>query len=356
MKNKLFSVEERVLPCVLYILLPLMSCNVYSSATLNVLNWDDYLSADVIRDWEEKTGSKIRLITYDDEDIRDTLLTHTTEHQIDLAVVDARSVKKLASLGYLEHLNDSYRTGDVDSHWSEWCGGHAIPYLWGTFGIAYRVDKVAGPVLSWADFFSSRSDLVGHIGMTNDYTSLIAPALLTLQLPIDTNKAEHLKQAYELLKAQTRDVLTYEYAPSYLLTSKNSDELYAAAVYSGDQYTMDEALNKSVWRYVLPKDGSFVWLDCWVVPARAEKKSLAQSFLTFIGESRVAAMNSEEVGVATVDNIAYRLQSKAFRENELIYPTEMDLKDRLSFDLLSDFDIRQRIRIQEAIEVIHESK
>ena len=334
----------------------LLSFNVYSSSTLNVLNWDDYLSEDIIKAWEEKTGVEVRIITYDDEEIRDVLLTDTVQHQIDLAIVDARSAKKLANLGYVINLGNSNVQGDIDPYWRHQCGEYAIPYLWGTLGIAYRSDKVAEPVLSWGDLFSTRQDLVGHIGMISDYYSLTAPALLTLRLAADTDEEKDLKQAYELLKKQTHDVLTYEYAPSYLLNSNRRDDLYVAVVYSGDQYTMNDVLDKEVWHYVLPEEGSFVWLDCWIIPVSSKKQILATSFLKFIGQSKNAAINSEDVGVATVDLTAYELQSEMFRKNELIYPEKEKFNKLLPFEALSDLNIRQRIRIQEAIKVIHESE
>lgn len=351
------KVKATVICCMSCIFSMFISFDAYSSQpTLNILNWDDYLSEDAVKDWEDLTGVEVRIIIYDDEEIRDVLLTDTTQNQIDLAVVDAQSAKKLANLGYVINLGNSNVQGDIDPYWLHQCGEYAIPYLWGTLGIAYRIDKVTEPVLSWTDLFSARQDLVGHIGMISDYYSLTAPALLTLRLAADTNEEKDLKLAYELLRKQTHDVLTYEYAPSYLLNSKNRDDLYAAVVYSGDQYTMDDVLDKEVWRYVLPEEGSFVWLDCWVIPASSEKQMLATSFLNFIGQSKIAAMNSENVGVATVDRTAYTLQSKAFREDELIYPSEEDFKKLLSFEALSDLNVRQRIRIQEAIKVIHESK
>lgn len=151
-------------------------------------------------------------------------------------------------------------------------------------------------------------------------------------------------------------MLTYEYALSYVVNSKNQDDLYAAVVYSGDQYTMNEELGEEVWQYVLPEEGSFVWLDCWVIPASSEKQSLATSFIEFIGQSKIAAANSESVGVATVNHAAYSLQSQDFREDELIYPSEEVFNKLLSFEDLSDSNVRQRVRILEAIKVIHESK
>ena len=324
--------------------------------TLNILNWADYLSEQTINEWEKLNDSKIRLITYDNEDMRDLLLTDTKQHQIDLAIVDVQSANKLANLGYLFDLNVAQFKGNIEPKWLETCGDHAVPYLWGTLGIAYRTDKVTSPVDSWADLFSSRQDLKGHIAMLGDYYGLSAPALIHLNLSPYTDKEQDLKKMYELLKQQSDDVLTYDYAPSYLLDAENKDDMYAAVVYSGDQYTMNDSIGKDVWKYVLPKESSFLWLDCWVIPANSEKKVLAQSFIDYIGRADVAAANSESIGVATVDLRAYQLQSSEMREDELIYPSQEVLDGLYSFQMLSDANIRKRIRIQEAIKVIHESK
>lgn len=356
MKIVYFKGKPAFIKRLLYFAFFLISFNAYSAPTLNILNWDDYISEDIIKGWEDQTGAKIRIVTYDDEVARDAFLTDISQNQIDLAIVDAQSSKKLSDLGYLANLDNSVMRRDIDPNWLNQCGDFAIPYLWGTFGIAYRTDKLKETVTSWADLFTSREDLVGHIGMISDYYSLTAPALLILNLAPNTNKEEDLKQAYEVLKKQANDVLTYEYAPSYLLNSDKQDNLYVAAVYSGDQYSMNDLIGKDVWRYVLPDEGSFIWLDCWVIPVRSEKKMLAMSFLTFIAESEIAALNSESLGVATVNHKAYLLQSKSFREDNLIYPSEEDFEKLLPFSNLSYSNIRKRTRMLEAVKVIHESK
>ena len=356
MKNVHFKGKSAFIKRLLYFGFFLISFNAYSTPTLNILNWDDYISEDVVKGWEDQTGARIRIITYDDEVARDALLTDISQNQIDLAIVDAQSSKKLSDLGYVANLDDPVMRRDIDPSWLDQCGDFAIPYLWGTFGIAYRTDKLKKPVSSWADLFTSRQDLVGHIGMISDYYSLTAPALLTLNLAPNTDKEEDLKQAYEVLKKQADDVLTYEYAPSYLLNSDKQDNLYVAAVYSGDQHSMNDLMGKEVWEYFLPDEGSFVWLDCWIIPSNSEKQLLAKSFLKFIGQAAVAALNSESLGVATVNRKAYLLQSKSFREDDLIYPSEEDFNKLLSFSNLSYSNIRKRTRMLEAVKVIHESK
>lgn len=356
MKNIYQKGKVVVINRIFYFCLFLASFHVQGSQTLNILNWDDYISESVIQAWEEKTGAKVRIVTYDDEIIRDALLTDSRQNQIDLAIVDSQSANKLAELNYLARLDDVSSDRTVESRWIKQCGNFATPYLWGTFGIAYRTDKVTSPVTSWKDLFSSRSDISGHIGMLNDFYAFTAPALLALNLPHNTHSEGDLKQAYELLKKQVQDVVTYEYAPSYLLNPNNKDSLYAAAVYSGDQYTMDELVGSEVWDYVLPEEGSFVWLDCWVIPIQSGKKRLAKSFLSFIGRPDIAAENSEELGVATVSRAAYELQSEEFRMDELTYPPKDVFSRLLPFEPLPEFNVRQRTRMFEAVKVIHESK
>lgn len=356
MKNTEKKGNVVVIKRILYSCLLVVSFNVQGSQTLNILNWDDYISESVIQAWEEQTGAKVRIVTYDDEIIRDALLTDSRQNQIDLAIVDSQSANKLAELSYLARLDDVTTDTSVEPRWLKQCGNFAAPYLWGTFGIAYRTDKVTSPITSWKDLFSSRADISGHIGMLNDFYAFTAPALLTLNLHHNTHKEDDLKQAYELLKKQAHDVITYEYAPSFLLNPNNQDKLYAAAVYSGDQYTMNELVGSEVWDYVLPEEGSFVWLDCWVIPIQSGKKMLAKSFLSFIGRPDIAAENSEELGVATVSRAAYELQSEEFRMDELTYPPKETFSRLLPFDPLPESNVRQRTRMFEAVKVIHESK
>ena len=69
--------------------------------------------------------------------------------------------------------------------------------------------------------------------------------------------------------------------------------------WSGDAvYSMDCAEEESgiYLNYYVPKEGSNVWFDGWVIPKDAEEVDLAHEFLNFICNPDIAYQNMEEIG------------------------------------------------------------
>ena len=58
------------------------------SETLRLLNWEEYLSPEVEKQWEKNTGNQIESVYFDNDQKRDEILLNAANHIIDIAVVD----------------------------------------------------------------------------------------------------------------------------------------------------------------------------------------------------------------------------------------------------------------------------
>ena len=146
--------------------------------TLRLLNWDEYLSQNVLSQWQA-TGHDIESVLIDNDETRDAVLLNSVDNLIDLAVIDETVSKRFGSEGRLVEVNETNvpSLANVEPFWRERCGNYAVPYLWGTLGIAYRADKVEQPPTSWQDLLQPGDALKGHIGMMDDHIDMLAPAL-----------------------------------------------------------------------------------------------------------------------------------------------------------------------------------
>ena len=79
--------------------------------------------------------------------------------------------------------------------------------------------------------------------------------------------------------------------------------------------------------YVVPKQGSNLWFDNFVIPKTVQNKKAALKFINFMLEPKNAAQNAEYVGYATPNTAAQKLLPKKVRDDRQFYPTQSTLKN-----------------------------
>ncbi|MCP4598812.1 spermidine/putrescine ABC transporter substrate-binding protein [Neptuniibacter sp.] len=330
-----------------------------NAETLNLLNWEAYLSEEIQHQWEQQSGNRIEIIYFDNDEKRDAILLNSKHNSIDIAVVDEVIAERFGKEGKLIKLTEENvpNLKHMGEFWRYRCGNYAMPYLWGTLGIVYRSDIVATPPTSWNDLLNPSEQLRGHIGMMDDYTDMLAPALFLHQHELNTEDPKAFKQAFASLKNQLPHVLTYDYVITFLQNSPNADELHMALAYGGDQYTINELQNsKGLWKYVIPAEGTVLWVDCLAITASSEHQQEALNLINYLNKPAIAAKNAEDLYYATPNDAATKLLSEEFRNDSEIFPEHKILRRSGLYEVLSNENIRQRLRITNAIINIHESQ
>lgn len=333
---------------------------IYSQAeALSVLNWEDYMSESVIQKWETESGTKIEQVLFDNDEKRDAILMKPDHHSIDVAVVDESVAERFGTAGLLVELTEENvpSISNTGEFWRQRCGNYAVPYFWGTLGIVYRSDKVSTPPTSWKELLQPNEQLKGHIGMMNDYVDMLAPALFLQGHNLNSENTSELSDAFELLKAQAKDVLTYEYAITYLNIGQRKDDLYMALAYGGDQYSLNDiADQEDLWKYTIPSEGTVLWVDCLAIPSSSKNINSALAFINFLNQPQIAALNAEEVYVATPNEAALEIVSEEYRQDSEVFPSKDILNKSDLYRPLNSESVEQRLRITNAVLNIHESQ
>ncbi|UNG18985.1 ABC transporter substrate-binding protein [Stutzerimonas zhaodongensis] len=331
----------------------------YAGQTLNLLNWEEYLSEAVIERWEAETGIEIEQVYFDSGDKRDEVLAKP-DHLIDIALTELISSSRFGQRGLLDPINEQAvpNLKHVPQRWRDSCGAHSIPYLWGTLGIAYRTDRLPNPPQSWADLLEPANRDEPHIIMMEDHEDILAGPLLHQGHSINTSSNDELKAAFELLQAQSPAVLTYEYVITSLRSQRYLDKADMALAYSGDQQVLNEieGVEGEPWRYMVPEEGTLLWVDCLSIPAKGEQKALAYRFLNFLNNPKIAALNSAELGVATTNAAAKALLPEEIRQDPTIYPPEAVLQNSQVYETRPSEATQTRRRIISALINAHEAR
>jgi spermidine/putrescine transport system substrate-binding protein len=324
--------------------------------TLNLLIWEKYISPKVLERWTKETGISVRQIFFDSGDDRDRLLADPNS-DVDLAILNENVTSLYSRNGKLMEVSDKTVPSAKNSvpRWRERCAGYALPYFWGTLGIAYRADKVATPPTSWNDLLKPEKALAGHIAMQTGYDDLLTPALILTGSQVSTEDPAELKKAFEALKAQAPSVKTYDYVITSAQNATYGKDIYMALAYSGDQFVLSDTTSLP-WKYVLPKEGSVLWVDCLAANANSKRRDSAMRFLNFINQPDVAAENAIYLSLPTTNAAAIPLLPEKMRSDPQIFPPQDVVEASQFYREYPATVVQLRKRIVSAVTGIHDAQ
>ncbi len=292
---------------------------------LVLLNWSEYMDPELIAKFEKQFNVEVDEVYFESDDLRDAMLLETDARGYDLALVNDLAVDVYRMQGWLAPVdtNNVPNLTHIEDRWLDaFAGvrGFAIPYFWGTLGIAYRSDLIEKAPSSWMDFFKPTESMRGKIGLIESSTEVIGMALKALGYSANSNDAMAIDEAEELLLAQKPFVKSYVYIALNEQSALVSGDIAITMIYSGDALMVQE--HHEMIKYVVPKEGGTLWADYLVVMKYSMNKDLAWAFINFLNEPEHAAQLARYVYYATPNKAAEKILPADFLENEVIYPTE----------------------------------
>lgn len=338
----------------------LMTICVLNSASANeliVYTWEDYLSEAVIEGFEKETGLQVKQVYFDSDQTRDQVFASTKGSQFDIVLFDSVAGMIFGKNDHLQAISQSTvpNIKNVDKQWQESCGNFGLPYYYGTVGLLYDTTQYDSPPDSWADLLTPPEEHQGHIGMIKDMTDILIPPLISLGYNINSEKESELKEAFRLLQQQLPSVSLYEYSLT-AIRSNSTKKIHIAIGFSGDQYTLNEETGTENWVYVIPKEGTALWVDCFTVPRGAKNKKNALAFLNYISTIEIAAENTEEIYTSsTISGIRKFLPEEVANDSDL-FPSKDFLENAQMYRILSDSTLLLRRRILDALIKQHEAQ
>lgn len=290
---------------------------------LVLLTWSEYLDPELIEKFEQQTGIKVREAYFESDDLRDDMMLETDGKGFDLVMVNGVTVETYVKNGWLAKVDPARvpNLAHVEDRWRDMFPGareYTVPYFWGTLGIAYRADLVETPPTRWMDILRPNESLQGKIGMVESARELMGVALKSLGYSVNSTDSKEIKAATELLLEQKPYVKDYTYIALNEDSSLVSGDMVAAIVYSGDALMVQEYHEEI--DYVVPEEGSNLWVDYLAVLNGSNRKELAWQFINFLNEPENAAQLAEYVYYATPNKAAEKLLPVEFLEDEIIYP------------------------------------
>ena len=275
---------------------------------LNLYNWTDYISEDLLARFTEETGIAVNLSNYDsNETMLATLAAGATGYDVivpsdyiipqlieqDLIQpIDAFAMENAANIDPA-FLDPYFDVGRV----------YTAPYLYGTTGLAVDTSQVPEPPTSWAEFFAVPEGSDGSIGMMNDQIEVIHAVLRAVGAqPCSTDPADYAA-AEELLDAfkPSVSVINSDGIIERMASGENSIHME----WNGAAYR--SSLENPNLVYVYATDGLTLWQDNFAVPAGAPNLEQAKVFINWMMDPQniAEATNWNAYGNAIIGSDAF---------------------------------------------------
>ncbi|MEN0104789.1 MAG: polyamine ABC transporter substrate-binding protein [Pseudomonas sp.] len=321
----------------------LLSGGVYAAGVVNVYNWTDYIGETTLKDFKAETGINPVYDVFDsNETLEGKLLAGRTGY--DVVVPSNHFLSRQIRAGVFQKLDKSQLPNwknlspQLLERLQENDPGneYAVPYLWGTNGIAYNVKKIkevlgVDSIDSWAILFEPENLKKLHeCGVSfMDSPDEIFPAVLNYMGKDPRSKnLEDYKEAQKKLDA-IRPSITYFHSSKYVADLANGNICIAFA-YSGDAFQAmsraQEAKNGIDIAYVVPKEGANLWFDMLAIPADAKNVAEAHAYINYLLKPDVISKVSDFVGYANANQAADSVMDPEIRNNPSIYPSDEVLK------------------------------
>lgn len=288
---------------------------------LAVLNWPDYFGKTTLSDFENEFNAEVTYYEFSsNEELKKKLLTSTQNYDVifpsDYMVRELIDDKFLATisvdkLSNFQHVDPRFKNLHFDPD-----NKHCVPYSWGTSGLGINVQKVKKDVTSWEILWDE--EYINKISILNEPRGSFVPALKRLRYSLNTTDPDEIEQAtaltsqfIPLVKAYTNDRY------SDLL---NTGDVWIAQGYSGDLYRLSKE-NLDI-KFILPQEGSDLWVDNICIPKNAQHKGLALKFLDFLLRPEVSGGITNHTGFPTANLAARQFVKKEILANSMIFPPE----------------------------------
>ena len=290
-----------------------------------VYNWGEYIDPEVITMFEEETGIKVIYDEFESNEIMYAKIA-SDNSAYDVICPSDYMISRMIQEGMLQELDWNslpYASENIDPNYLESAASfdegnkYAVPNFCGTVGILYNKTLVDDPVTSWDILWDEK--YAGQILMQDSVRDAFMVALAKNGYSINSTDPAQLEEAAAELIAQKP--LVQAYVIDQVGDKMIGGEAALDVIYSGEAlYTQRE---NSDLEYVIPDEGSNVWLDGWCITRDSKHTENALKWINFMCREDIALMNFEYVTYTTPNLKAQELiEDETIRNSTVAFPTE----------------------------------
>jgi putative spermidine/putrescine transport system substrate-binding protein len=276
--------------------------------TLRVLTWPGYADADLVKVFEQRTGSKVEVTLIDNDEALWQKVSPNKGRDFDVFAVNTAELQRYIAQSLVVPIATD-EMHNLSTQLPEFRnlkaipgvvhGGKAfaIPYTYAEMGLIFDRKQIKEAPTSIRVLWDPRyqGKVLLYNGGSHSFT--LAAQSLGHETPFQLAASDWSASVRQLI-ALRRNALTFYTQP------EESVELFqkqgAALMFANYGSQQVELLKKGGLDvgYAIPQEGALAWLDCWVITPGAKNKALAQAWIDYLLEPAPSAALVDRQGLA----------------------------------------------------------
>ncbi len=305
--------------------MPALADEKYPNGQVKVFNWGEYIDEDLIEQFEEEYGIEVIYDTFDTNEAMYPKV-EADPSMYDVVCPSDYMIEKMIQNELVQEIdwdqipNREY-IGDI---YLESCeqfdpeNKYCVPYTFGTVGILYNTTMVEEDteIDSWNVLWDETYE--NDIIMQDSVRDAFMISLKRLGYSCNSVDEKELEEAMQELKIQSK--LNKAYAIDEVRDKMINEAAAIGVIYSGEyMYCKEENEDLS---YAIPKEGTNIWYDGWVITSKSENVENAHKWLNFLCEPESALANFEYIYYATPNIGAQEMIDEELLEDPGVFPDE----------------------------------
>lgn len=290
------------------------------TAMVNVYLIGGEVPQSLIWAFQKETGIKVNLSTYESNEALFAKLHANRKNIYDVILPSSYFVERmkhynmltpldLKKIPNIKNIDPFFFDNPYDPHYQ-----YHVPLVWGSTGIFYNQRWIARPPTTWQDLWSPT--LRNQLMLLDDMRDVFSMSLISLGYDPNDVNPQHIEEAYQHLLQLVPNIKLF--ASNAIKSLIIDEEANIGTVWNGD-IEKARAENSHI-RFVYPKEGGLLWVDCLAIPKNAPHLEEAYQFINFLLRPESGADIILKEGYTSTNLASRDLLPPAIRNSDIIFP------------------------------------